>query len=606
MASKPMVMGAVRTKGRDRTLPAHQARRNRRAMLMRVPVRSHGAILALAILGGGCGKDVTGINLVIDYPERLGSVAVEGFDGDKGTQLFAPRTFDLPAATSERGRGNVVIVLPDGRAGMLIRLEVRSPPDVVAFEGDDTVLIDRGQLVEAFVQLMERPAECGNGRLEGDETCDDGNMIAGDGCDDLCRDEPHRRDAGIDASVEAGIDVGHPVDVGFDAGRDAGVDAHSDDAGDVDGLDAEPAEAAVDSGVATCGDGVVDVNEACDDGGRAISDGCSDLCQIEPGYLCAGTRSICRMIASTALVDHAAAHCPASGDGSTRRPFCTIEEGLLSHRATVLVMPGTYNEALIVDSGTTELHAAGAVELDGDMQIALTIGGGATVEVHSFTIRSRVTAVLIHNRNTIARLFDNYIGPSLNFGVDVKNNTDVTFERNRIEQCLGGGIKLDTAVAYRAVNNVVVRNGTDTSEFGGFYVKRIAAQATLTNNTIVGNTSSPMQAAGVRCNHRTVAVINSIIWANLSGTVPSTTDSNCATTYCDVGPTPSQPAHATDFTMAPDFRLDDSYRLNSSSPCRDRGDPAGIEPNGPAPPRDFDHQLRNDARVDVGADEFGL
>ena len=368
----------------------------------------------------------------------------------------------------------------------------------------------------------------------------------------------------------------------------------------------EPAEAAVDSGVATCGDGVVDVNEACDDGGRAISDGCSDLCQIEPGYLCAGTRSICRMIASTALVDHAAAHCPASGDGSTRRPFCTIEEGLLSHRATVLVMPGTYNEALIVDSGTTELHAAGAVELDGDMQIALTIGGGATVEVHSFTIRSRVTAVLIHNRNTIARLFDNYIGPSLNFGVDVKNNTDVTFERNRIEQCLGGGIKLDTAVAYRAVNNVVVRNGTDTSEFGGFYVKRIAAQATLTNNTIVGNTSSPMQAAGVRCNHRTVAVINSIIWANLSGTVPSTTDSNCATTYCDGGPTPSQPAHATDFTMAPDFRLDDSYRLNSRSPWRDRGDPAGIEPNGPAPPRDFDHQLRNDARVDVGADEFGL
>jgi cysteine-rich repeat protein len=30
---------------------------------------------------------------------------------------------------------------------------------------------------------------CGNGRLEHSETCDDGNVVSGDGCDEACRDE---------------------------------------------------------------------------------------------------------------------------------------------------------------------------------------------------------------------------------------------------------------------------------------------------------------------------------------------------------------------------------------------------------------------------------
>ena len=61
---------------------------------------------------------------------------------------------------------------------------------------------------------------CGNGITENDEQCDDGNTIAGDGCDRYCR-------------VEGSI----------------------------------------------CGNGILDRGEECDDGNNENGDGCSNICQ---------------------------------------------------------------------------------------------------------------------------------------------------------------------------------------------------------------------------------------------------------------------------------------------------------------------------------------
>jgi cysteine-rich repeat protein len=44
---------------------------------------------------------------------------------------------------------------------------------------------------------------------------------------------------------------------------------------------------------ATCGDGVVTGDEACDDGGILRGDGCSPACRAEPGYTCTGSPSVC-------------------------------------------------------------------------------------------------------------------------------------------------------------------------------------------------------------------------------------------------------------------------------------------------------------------------
>jgi cysteine-rich repeat protein len=45
--------------------------------------------------------------------------------------------------------------------------------------------------------------------------------------------------------------------------------------------------------VATCGDGVPELGEGCDDANTNANDGCSPTCTVEPGFICSGTPSIC-------------------------------------------------------------------------------------------------------------------------------------------------------------------------------------------------------------------------------------------------------------------------------------------------------------------------
>ena len=47
--------------------------------------------------------------------------------------------------------------------------------------------------------------------------------------------------------------------------------------------------------LSTCGDGMIDAGEACDDGNRMGTDGCSAVCTVEPGFICMGEPSVCVM-----------------------------------------------------------------------------------------------------------------------------------------------------------------------------------------------------------------------------------------------------------------------------------------------------------------------
>lgn len=86
---------------------------------------------------------------------------------------------------------------------------------------------------------------CGNGKVEGAETCDDGNTLDGDGCSSRCKTE-------------------------------SGWDCKS-----YSPLEKRSYCKKLINGNSYCGDGVIQGNEECDDGFPVIGgDGCSINCRV--------------------------------------------------------------------------------------------------------------------------------------------------------------------------------------------------------------------------------------------------------------------------------------------------------------------------------------
>ncbi len=53
-----------------------------------------------------------------------------------------------------------------------------------------------------------------------------------------------------------------------------------------------------------CGNGVIDAGESCDDGDTESLDGCSRICQAEPGFLCVGEPSDCLISCGDAVANN--------------------------------------------------------------------------------------------------------------------------------------------------------------------------------------------------------------------------------------------------------------------------------------------------------------
>ena len=142
------------------------------------------------------------------------------------------------------------------------------------------------------------PGDCGNGILDAGETCDDGNNVNGDGCDEFCQDEVPGDVCG-NSIVEVGeqCDDGNVIDgdgcdstCQLEAGacnNDGVVDPgeQCDDGNLVDGDGCE-SDCTL-TNPADCGNNVLDAGETCDDGNNVNGDGCDEFCQDEvPGDVC--------------------------------------------------------------------------------------------------------------------------------------------------------------------------------------------------------------------------------------------------------------------------------------------------------------------------------
>ena len=138
--------------------------------------------------------------------------------------------------------------------------------------------------------ITELSPDCGNGSLQGEEQCDDGNDVGGDGCNIACQQE-------IDWDCPV---PGQPCvsTVTCGDGFLSSVET-CDDANTVDGDGCSADCLTIETGwqcrapgkacIPLCGDQMLTGGENCDDGNAVSGDGCTSTCLTEPGWSCTGT-----------------------------------------------------------------------------------------------------------------------------------------------------------------------------------------------------------------------------------------------------------------------------------------------------------------------------
>ncbi|MEY4549405.1 MAG: hypothetical protein RL685_5600 [Pseudomonadota bacterium] len=143
---------------------------------------------------------------------------------------------------------------------------------------------------------------CGNGALDAEEQCDDGNPLGGDGCNGVCNLEPNFACAQPGQACVSTIACGDGSVAGTEACDDGNLAAEDGcsatctvelgfgcTSGD-DGSVCIPLENP------SCGDSSVSSGEQCDDGDAEGNDGCSATCQVEGGYVCPTVGQQCELV----------------------------------------------------------------------------------------------------------------------------------------------------------------------------------------------------------------------------------------------------------------------------------------------------------------------
>jgi cysteine-rich repeat protein len=212
-------------------------------------------------------------------PTRASFTREIEFDSDNNVWTC---TSNEPPGPGERGRGKFVKVElpPTGAECGNGRLEVGEECD----DGD----ADDCNTCTTDCTLV---TGCGDGVVCGDEPCDDGNADSCDGCSSACEPEPGLRCGDGTQNEACGEECEPPGSPGCTAQCTAFVGCgdgvvqagEACDDGNTEDCDECTAECVP---VIGCGDGVVCGVEQCDDGNTASCDGCSSACEPETGYLC--------------------------------------------------------------------------------------------------------------------------------------------------------------------------------------------------------------------------------------------------------------------------------------------------------------------------------
>lgn len=136
---------------------------------------------------------------------------------------------------------------------------------------------------------MAAPPGCGDGMInQASEACDDGNTLAGDGCNGLCVIEPNHacptegKPCVVSFTCGDGVvNPGEACDQGqFQGNPGCTADCKTQETG----YKCIPAEQC--TPLYKCGNKLIETGETCDDGNTTAGDGCSAACKTEAGYTC--------------------------------------------------------------------------------------------------------------------------------------------------------------------------------------------------------------------------------------------------------------------------------------------------------------------------------
>jgi cysteine-rich repeat protein len=175
----------------------------------------------------------------------------------------------------------------------------------------------QGDVGPFTLDISSRNIACGEGQLDGEEECDDGDTNPGDGCDAACAQED-----GFDCDTLVEPTVCVPIVCG-----DGLVDFLTEacDDGDTTPGDGCAANCTIEDGfecgfdepsvcVLACGNGAISGVEECDDANNNNGDGCAAACTTEANFSCSGDPSVCANIAAECAAAVTAVAAGTNGD----------------------------------------------------------------------------------------------------------------------------------------------------------------------------------------------------------------------------------------------------------------------------------------------------
>lgn len=175
--------------------------------------------------------------LGVDTGERV-TISIDGAAYEVDPSQLTTNPYiggTTPVALDAQGR-----IIPTGAGDSTVLVEIIAIGSTVLHIG-----VTGGSVV--VYPVTNTACQCGNGNKHFNESCDDGDLMNGDGCSSTCAIEP------------GWTCTGNPSACMFGG----------------------------------CGDGTLEPGEECDDGDSSPFDGCSAMCEVEPGWACTGEPSLC-------------------------------------------------------------------------------------------------------------------------------------------------------------------------------------------------------------------------------------------------------------------------------------------------------------------------